>query len=227
MIIPVLDIKEGICVSGKSGNRNTYTKLESVYGDNPFTIARNLKKDGAKLLYIADLDKIEENGNNDKLISQVNEIIPVLLDNGISSLENIETNKKICTTSILATETMENLEEVTKILKRDDIKDTVISIDIKNNHILIKNNDISLEDIISLINIYKPKYTIILNITKVGTKQQSNDKLVETIINKTPNTTHIIAGGITNESIKEYTKNNINNFLIGTQLHEGKLQYKL
>ncbi|WP_455645149.1 HisA/HisF-related TIM barrel protein [Methanosphaera sp.] len=227
MIIPVMDIMNNDCVSGKSGHRSTYTHLKSIYGDTPIEIATNLKKEGAKALYIADLDKIENKGNNDELISSINEIIPVLLDNGISNIDDVENNKKISTCSILATETMTDIDTSIEIFKKVDSKHILISIDIKNNEILSKNNTINIEDIIQLINKIKPKYTILLNITQVGTKQQAKSNITKKIISETPHTNHIIAGGVTNDTIDKYKKQDINNFLIGTILHEGNLEYNL
>lgn len=227
MIIPVMDIMNNDCVSGKSGNRSSYTHLNSVYGDTPLDIAKNLKKAGAKAVYIADLDKIENTGDNLELISSINNIIPVLLDSGISNINDIKNDKNKCTYPILATETLNSIKETYEIFNNHNSNQLVFSIDIKNNHVLLKNNNIELNDIIKLINKVKPKYTIILNISQVGTKKQSNTQLTEKIIKKTPHTTHFIAGGLTNETIHEYKMKNINNFLVGTILHEGNLESKL
>ncbi len=48
MIIPVIDIKNGEAVSGKSGKRETYTPLKTVFDNSsePVAIARKLKKFG-------------------------------------------------------------------------------------------------------------------------------------------------------------------------------------
>jgi len=226
MIIPVIDLMNKQCVSGKSGNRNTYTKLKSIYGDNPISITQNLKNNGAQLIYVADLDKIENKGDNTELISQINNVLPVLLDNGISNLSDIN-NKNICAYHILATETMESIEETTNIFKNIDNKKLVISVDIKNNELLLQNKNIKLDDIIQLINNVNPQYTILLNISQVGTKKQNENLIIKKIIQETPNTKHILGGGITNEAIKKYKQEGIDNFLIGTILHEGNLKYKL
>ena len=226
MIIPVIDLMNGECVSGKSGNRNTYTKLKSIYGDNPTSIAQNLKNDGAQLIYVADLDKIENKGDNTELISQINNILPVLLDNGISNLSDIN-NKNICTYYILATETMESIDDAINIFKNIDNKKLVISVDIKNNELLLRNKSIKLDDIIRLITEVNPQYIILLNISQVGTKKQNENLIIKKIIQETPNTKHILGGGITNEAIQKYKLEGIENFLIGTVLHEGNLKYKL
>lgn len=223
MIIPVFDVKNNKCVSGKSGKRNTYTELKSVYGENPIEIVSNLKKAGARCIYIADLDKIEGIGDNSHLISKLNDILPVLLDNGASSVEDIEFNRNICTYSILATETMTSVDKIMRIFEEHPYEKLIISIDIKNDELLIQNQDIELNDIISLVNLVKPDYTIILNISNVGTKCGNENVLIRNIISQTPYTQHIIAGGITNESINTYQNEGITNFLIGTILHEGLL----
>ena len=224
MIIPVLDIKNNTCVSGKSGNRNTYKKLESVYGNLPEEIVINLKKDGFKCVYIADLDMIENTGNNSKLIKSLNNILPVMLDNGIKNIEDLKKSLKNCSWSILATETIDSTDTLIKIFKNHDQKRLVISIDIKNNEVLTKNNDITFKTIIDTINQIKPEKIIILNITQVGQQQSKIDLITQKIIDKTPYTTHILGGGITNKQIQKLKEKNIKNYLIGTDLHNGKLK---
>jgi phosphoribosylformimino-5-aminoimidazole carboxamide ribotide isomerase len=228
MIIPVFDIKNKECVSGKSGKRNTYTKLTSIYGKDSLEITTNLKKSGAKCIYIADLDKIESIDDNSKLISKINKILPVILDNGASSVEEIKSNKKICTYSILATETMDSIDDTIKIFKELPFEKIILSIDIKNNELLINNSDIKMKDIISLVNEVKPDYTILLNISQVGTKKGNDETFIKEIISKTPYTQHIIAGGLTNDSIRKYKLEGIDNFLIGSILHDGTMieEYK-
>ena len=72
--VPVLDLKDNIAVSGKSGQRETYTPLQSVFSNSsdPIEIANNLKLNGAKELYIADLDLIDSNGHNLHQVKMVN-----------------------------------------------------------------------------------------------------------------------------------------------------------
>lgn len=229
MIIPVVDMKDSMCVSGKSGMRDTYTELRSIYGRgcDIIDLASNLRDDGAKLMYIADLDKIEGVGDNSSLISKVNEIIPVMLDNGISTPDDIEENSKICTYNIVATETLSSISDAYAIFEKYDNEKLIFSVDIKDNEVLLKDKSIKVSELIELINDVKPKYVILLNITQVGQKQQKQCDVVDEIISKTPTVEHIMAGGITNQAIAEYKKVGIDNFLIGTILHEGKLEYEM
>lgn len=223
MIIPVVDIKNGQCVSGQSGNRDTYKKLNSIYGDNPLEIAEGLKKSGYEYLYIADLDKIESVGDNSELISKINGIIPVLLDNGIEKIDDIKNCINISTYTILATETISDLEDTYKIIKEYPEYKFILSVDIKDDELLIQNKSIEVDEIIKLINTTSIEYVILLNIDQVGTKKTTSCKLQDYVIEKTA-ANYILGGGITNESMEYYQNNNINNFLIGTILHEGKLK---
>lgn len=226
MIVPVFDVKDGVFVSGKSGERDTYCKLNSVYGNSPQDIVLNLRRSGAKCVYIADLDKIEGVGDNSDLISRINGMIPVLLDNGANCIDDVVFNRNICSYSILATETMKSIDETARIFKEHPFEKLIISIDIKNNELLTDNDDIKLDDVISLVNNVKVPYIIILNISQVGTLGGNNGSLIKEIIDETPSTQHIIAGGVTNESIAEYKRIGIDNFLIGTVLHDGSLSKK-
>ena len=52
--VPVLDLKNGQAVSGKSGLRDTYQPLQTVFApsSNPIEIAQGVKLNGADELYI-------------------------------------------------------------------------------------------------------------------------------------------------------------------------------
>ncbi|MDO5825387.1 MAG: hypothetical protein BZ137_07820 [Methanosphaera sp. rholeuAM130] len=223
MIIPVVDIKDNECVSGKSGNRKSYKKLRSVYGESPLEIAENLKKAGYELLYVADLDRLEKTGDNSELISRINGIIPVLLDNAIENANDVDNNQEISTYDILATESLMNLDDFERIIGEYPNDRLVVSMDIKDERLLIANDEIGVDDIIELIDNSDIGYVILLNVSRVGTKSSDKSPLEEYILERIKNVEFIMAGGITREAIKRYNNQNINSFLVGTLLHEGKL----
>jgi phosphoribosylformimino-5-aminoimidazole carboxamide ribotide isomerase len=84
-LIPVMDLMSGIAVSGKSGQRDTYKPLETVYSQtpDPVEIAISLKRQGFKRIYLADLDAIEGRGSNLEIAGKINHILPVMLDWGV------------------------------------------------------------------------------------------------------------------------------------------------
>ena len=110
MIIPVIDLKNGIAVSGKSGNRETYTPLKTVFhnSSDPIAIANALKKSGFKRIYIADLDAIEGKWIPIlKLLGEINHIIPVMLDSGLNNYDDVQKILDYVDKVIIATETIE------------------------------------------------------------------------------------------------------------------------
>ncbi|MBI4813925.1 MAG: HisA/HisF family protein, partial [Methanobacterium sp.] len=120
MIIPVLDIKDGLAVSGKSGNRETYKPLQTVFypSPDPLEIARALFDAGAKQLYIADLDAIEGMNSNRDLVGEINQFIPVMLDCGASDLDSVRGALQVADMVIVATETLKKLEDLHEIFCR-------------------------------------------------------------------------------------------------------------
>ncbi|MGO9386710.1 MAG: HisA/HisF-related TIM barrel protein [Methanobacterium sp.] len=118
-IIPVLDLKSGIAVSGKSGERNNYKPLNTIYSSssNPVEIARILKEKGTKRIYIADLDAIEGNGSNHDIIQRINDIIPVILDAGANNVNKVNNLLKFADKVIVATETLITFKDLDEIFK--------------------------------------------------------------------------------------------------------------
>jgi len=70
-IIPTLDLKDGIVVHAKAGDRAEYRPISSPFGaaDDPVAIARGLLDvTGSTSIYIADLDAISGSGSNFELL---------------------------------------------------------------------------------------------------------------------------------------------------------------
>lgn len=226
MIIPVLDISNGIAVSGKSGKRETYKPLQSVFNNsaNPLKIAKALKKEGVERMYIADLDAIENKGNNFNIIKEVNNIIPVILDSGANNVYKTKKALEVANKVIIATETLEDIDYLFEIFEKYDKERIILSIDIKDNEIFSKHLDISLKELIKKIDEIKPLEVILLDISRVGTEKGVNHELINQFLKFS--TSLIIGGGITDKNIKELEKLGLNKFLVGSVLHNGKLSAK-
>ena len=115
--IPVIDLKQHQAVSGKSGMRDTYQPLNTVFASsaNPVEIAQGLKLNGADEMYIADLDLIESQGHNINDIKMVNTIMPVMFDGGVKNCESFEFYLDYAFKVIVPTETLESIEEMEDI----------------------------------------------------------------------------------------------------------------
>ena len=207
--IPVIDLKQHQAVSGKSGMRDTYQPLRTVFApsSNPVEIAQGLKLNGATEMYIADLDLIESNGHNINDIRMVNTILPVIFDGGVKNFEAFEFFLDYAYKVIVPTETLESIEEMEKIFEKFPKERIVISIDVKNNE-LLKELD--------------PNEIILLDISGVGTEKGYNRYLLDEFEDMKDKL--IIAGGLNKDSIGELESLGIKKVLIGTSLHSGEVK---
>lgn len=221
--VPVLDLKDNIAVSGKSGQRETYTPLQSVFSNSsdPIEIANNLKLNGAKELYIADLDLIDSNGHNLHQVKMVNNILPVIFDGGVKDFESYTFFLDYAYKVIVATETLESLDELQRIFEAFPKERIVLSIDIKDNKLYSKHLDISLDKLKKILRYLNPAEIILLDISSVGTNKGFNKELLKEFEEFKDKL--IIAGGINKDSLVELEKEGIKKVLIGTSLHNGEI----
>ncbi|MCR5027153.1 MAG: HisA/HisF family protein [Methanobrevibacter sp.] len=221
--IPVLDLKDGQAVSGKSGLRDTYQPLQTVFApsSNPIEIAQGLKLNGADELYIADLDLIESQGHNINEIKMVNNIIPVMLDAGVKNFKSFKFFLDYAFKIIVPTETLETVEEIYKIFETYPKQRIAISVDVKDNELYSKKLDLTLNEYKEILKELDPCEIILLDISSVGTEKGYNKKLLEEF--KDMKDKLIIAGGLNKDSISELESIGIKKVLVGTSLHSGEI----
>lgn len=227
MIIPVLDIKDGVAVSGKSGKRETYKPLKTIFckSSNPYEIAKSLKAAGALRIYIADLDAIDRTGSNFGIVDKINKKIPVMLDAGASSIRDVTEHLKIADKVIIATETLKNIKDLDGIFGTLDRDNIILSVDIMDNKIFSKHANFDFKKLISKIDEISPQEIIILDISRVGTEKGVNLELIEKFMRL--RTSIIIGGGITRRDVKILDEFGVDKFLVGSALHRGELPINL
>ncbi len=222
--IPVIDLKQGQAVSGKSGMRDTYTPLRTVFAPsaNPVEIAQGLKLNGADEMYIADLDLIESQGHNINDIKMVNTILPVLFDGGVKNCESFEFFLDFAYRVIVPTETLESIDEMKKIFEKFPKERIVVSVDVKDDELLSKHMDLTLSEFKEIMIELDPNEIILLDISGVGTEKGYNEKLLEEFSELKDKL--IIAGGLNKDSLVELESLGIKKVLIGTSLHSGEVK---
>jgi HisA/HisF family protein len=89
-IIPVLDLKDGVVVRARMGERDRYRPIKTPLApsSDPVDVARGLLfVHSFQTLYIADLDAIEGRGDHDAAIGRLRQAFPQValwVDNGIA-----------------------------------------------------------------------------------------------------------------------------------------------
>ena len=222
-IIPVLDLMSGIAVSGKSGKRDTYQPLETIYSktSDPVEIAISLKRKGFKRIYVADLDAIEGEGSNLEVVSQINHILPVMLDWGVKDFRSFTFALDYAQKVIVATETLNKWEDLEEILEKYPKERITVSIDVKDGHVLGKNLSTGFDEIKSKLSKLKPEEIILLDISSVGTLNGYNQDLLDEFAGMEDSL--ILGGGITPDEIENLTESGISKFLVGNALHAGRI----
>lgn len=224
MIIPVLDIKDGIAVSGKSGNRDEYKPLKTVFNhsSDPLEISKALKKLGASEIYIADLDAIEGRDSNRDLVRTINQILPVMLDCGAYDLDSVDEALQVSEKVIVATETLQALEDLEEIFSNVNRDRLILSIDVLNNKIHTKHLKLDFNILRQIVENLKPSQIIILDISSVGCEGGMNWHLLDYFAGL--ESSIIFGGGVTAEDISKLDGEGVDNVLVGTALHQGKIE---
>ena len=120
---------------------------------------------------------------------------------------------------IIATETIKSLDDLDTIFSQSIKQDLVMSVDIKDRHILGKHIKADFNDILRKIQKIEPLEVILLDISRVGTINGFDHALVDSF--NSIESELILGGGITAEDIKELNVLGVQNFLVGTALHKG------
>lgn len=213
----------GMAVSGKSGHRETYKPLKSVYSfsPDPVEIASALKRSGAQQIYIADLDAIEKKGSNLELVQKINHILPVMMDWGVKDLLSFEFALEFASKIIVATETLKSLDELQAIFDKFPKDRIVVSVDIKDGKLLAPEMDISLDSFKERLRELNPSQIILLDISKVGTHEGFNMSLIDDFAEFKDSL--ILGGGIIPSEIKSLDEKDIKRVLVGSALHKGDI----
>ncbi len=222
-LIPVLDLMSGIAVSGKSGQRDTYKPLHTVYCEtpDPVEIAISLKRRGFKRIYVADLDAIEGRGSNLEIVQKINHVLPVMMDWGVKDLKSFAFALEFADKIIIATETLKHWSDIGEIFDKYPKGRIVVSVDVKDGQILSEDPSLTFTEVKSKLEKLGPEEIILLDISGVGTLKGFNLDLLDEFSGMEDSL--ILGGGITPEEIKNLNDRGITKFLMGTALHSGKV----
>jgi phosphoribosylformimino-5-aminoimidazole carboxamide ribotide isomerase len=137
IIIPAIDLKNGKCVRLLQGMMDK----ETVFSDNPASMAKKWEDQGAKMLHIVDLDgavekKLQNLDSIKKIIKHVN--IPVQIGGGIRNKDTINMLLDLGVKRvIIGTEAIRNPDLVINACKEFPDK-IIVGIDARNGFVAIE-----------------------------------------------------------------------------------------
>ncbi|TRW96959.1 HisA/HisF-related TIM barrel protein [Candidatus Methylobacter oryzae] len=219
-IIPVIDLKDGVVVHARQGNREGYQPINTYLCKSSGifqVIDAFLSIYQFDTFYIADLNAITNQGNHDYLIAEVLTRFPRIMfwiDKGYRKYDEIK----------------QLPENTLPVLGSESYKDETIS-EIKaykNNFIL--SLDYSNSGALGAKNLFSdptfwPKNVIIMTLGRVGCNNGPDfDKLKE-FCRQYPGKSFIAAGGIRNkQDLMALSKAGIHQALVASALHSGAVK---
>jgi len=200
-----------------------------VDGSDPLEIAKAFKDNyDFESLYIADIDALTDSGSNTEIIEKLSDNISakIMVDQGFSKFEGYEKNmSEHVDRFIVASESLESWSELDKLSSELGDTEIVFSIDILEGQVKTKLPDKNVQDIFAKLDKKDIKSVIILDISQVGTNLGPSNRVIESVKQSSYDFNFISGGGVRNKSdYKEFVSNGVEDVLVATALHNGKLK---
>jgi phosphoribosylformimino-5-aminoimidazole carboxamide ribotide isomerase len=224
-IIPVLDLMNHQVVHAIEGNRHRYLPIESCLTTSTDPIAVTealLALYPFKVLYIADINAIQNNGDHKKTIHELALHFPALeiwLDCGFDNEATIRSWETPNIRLVLGTESLSNTQQYQRLLKAC-ISKPILSLDFKNN---------KLQGPVELINEFNlwTNDVIVMTLDKVGSNNGPDIQQLNAVNHQSNQAKIYAAGGVRNiEDIQLLESLNIEGALIASALHNGAISNK-
>lgn len=226
LIIPAIDIKNGKCVRLKQGNFNS----ETVYSNDPVTVAKRWESEGAQTLHVVDLDGAK-NGKlvNYNIVKKIRETvqIPIQVGGGVCNKQSFQSLIKLDINKIIiGTMALEN-QGLLKNLLNNYPDQIIVSLDAKNGKLAIngwqKTTNQEITKSAQGLKRLGVKNFIYTNIVKDGTLSGPDYSGIKLLV-QAIQATILAAGGISSiAEIKKLKSFNLEGVIIGKALYEGKI----
>jgi phosphoribosylformimino-5-aminoimidazole carboxamide ribotide isomerase len=230
-IIPVIDILNGRVVHAVRGKRKEYHPLQSILtkSTTPEEVAKAFKDLGFTELYVADLDAIIDCSISFQPIGNIAEKtgIKLMVDAGIT---NIERAQKLLNNGvsklIIGTETLQSkkfVEQAVDIFGTDRI---VVSLDLKDDKILVKIGFDGCLNPICLLQDFKRigvSQVVVLDLARVGSNEGVNIDFLKEVIAGVDVDVYVGGGVRDINDLVELRNLGVSGVLIATALHTGKI----
>ncbi|MBM3157772.1 MAG: 1-(5-phosphoribosyl)-5-[(5-phosphoribosylamino)methylideneamino]imidazole-4-carboxamide isomerase [Chloroflexi bacterium] len=228
-VIPAIDLRNGKCVRLYQGD---YGK-ETVFSDNPVSMALRWQSEGAQRLHLIDLDGAAEGKpcNLDaieKIIAAVK--IPVQVGGGIRTMKTIEQLLSIGVgRTILGTVAVEKPELVKKACKKYG-EQIIVSIDAKDRRVAtrgwLEKSQVTASELATRMIALGVRRLIYTDISRDGTLTSPNFAAVKELLAQV-NVPVIAAGGISSiEHLTMLSELGAEGAIVGKAIYTGDIKLK-
>jgi phosphoribosylformimino-5-aminoimidazole carboxamide ribotide isomerase len=224
-VIPVLDLKGGLVVHARAGNRTDYRPIETPHGpaSDPLAIARGLLAVAqSPVLYIADLDSIARTGDHFQLCRELAAALAgtaLWIDAGFGDVSTCAFWLPLGAILVIGSETIASLDAWQDIRAAFG-KSLVLSLDFDGHG--FRGPQALLSDAALW-----PDRVIVMTLSRVGVEGGPDiDRLSTTLKRAGPSAVYI-AGGVRHlEDLQTVATAGARGALVATALHLGALTQK-
>ena len=223
-VIPVIDVKGGLTVSARRGDRARYAPLESPLAESadPVVVAAGLRTlFPFRTLYVADLDGIEGRGVDVETQRRLAEFWPgeLWIDDGSMGKRDPLTNKSepldpMIKSHVLGSESLKSLNEYEEARAHTPI-DAPLSLDFRGD------DCIGPPELFADASLW-PQRVIVMTLARVGSGEGPDVARIKSIIARAGKREIYAAGGVRNASdLAKLQDIGAAGALIATALHAG------
>jgi len=222
-VIPVIDLKDGIVVHARMGMRSSYAPIETSLSptSRPTDVARGLLAIFPfKKFYVADLDAIENKGNNTAVLKRLSAEFPELVfwvDAGIADVRHAKRWFKAGFGHLVVGSETQRDTELIRYLGLGRNNHTILSLDFRGDAFLGPASLLNEADI-------WPINVIVMTLARIGSGSGPDMNRLTAVKSRAANRQLYAAGGVRDANdLALLAQAGIAGALIATSLHNGKL----
>ncbi len=225
-LIFVMDLLDGLVVHALRGQRDRYQPIHHVSSivpsSDPLRILQALKP---RALYIADLNRLTDRGDNRSVLTALRSGAPyIMLDFGLHELAEFHELGRagLADTLVLGTETS-SLELIAAAA--DSEIPVSVSVDILNNEILSHDPRLRADplDVIRMLNDYPLTEVIVLNLDRVGSRSGIDTAFLDAAVASSDHPV-LCGGGIHRyDDLATLSALGVQGALVATAVHDGSI----
>jgi phosphoribosylformimino-5-aminoimidazole carboxamide ribotide isomerase len=221
-IVPVIDLKDGVVVRARHGDRASYRPIHTPLSLSPapLEVVKGLMSlHPFRTLYIADLDAIEGKSDGAAVISEITASFPGLdlwIDNGCADRSAAEAllAEMSSTSLVLGSESQRDASLVRALRESGRI---LLSLDFRGDRLLGPEALLAEPDL-------WPERVIVMTLARVGSSAGPDFARFDDMRRRSPTRRYYMAGGLRDHAdLAAAEQAGAAGFLVASALHDGRL----
>jgi phosphoribosylformimino-5-aminoimidazole carboxamide ribotide isomerase len=224
-IIPVIDLKDGKVVAARGGDRSAYRTLKTplASSSDPVDVVRGLlDQTRADIVYVADLDGIEQRSDHAACVRRLLQAFPqvsIWLDAGVRSDADLTPElSESRVIPVIGSETLDGLSALAG-LNAALAGAFILSLDFRGGTFVGHGDVLERSD-------QWPERVIVMSLASVGAAAGPDMGLVEKVAGAAGQRSVFAAGGVRHQGdLQALARLGVSGTLVSTALHAGTLKF--